>query len=159
MRAGRARRRFLADQADAAAGSVEELVTTAAARTGQRVTELDDREPMSADPLASWFIRAYVRATTGTYATCEHLTPAAPQPPRRWDSAIPGLLVCEARCTGPGFDLQLRAQGLLPANCGRCLIAPATLHIRIALAETVLIGRVCAPCMATHSPTRSGDPA
>lgn len=158
MKAGRARRRFLADQADAAAGSVEDLVTTAAARTGQQVTQLDDREPMSADPLASWFIRAFVRATAGTHATCEHLTPASPQP-QRWDSAIPGLLVCEARCTGPGLDLQLRAQGLLPAICSRCFAAPATLHIRIALAETVLVGRVCAPCMATHSPTRSGDPA
>jgi hypothetical protein len=151
----RARRRFIADQAQAAAVDVEHHVTSAAARAGQQLTELDGRAPMSDDPLAAWFIRAYVRMTSGPHATCDHLSDSAPQP-QRWDSAVPRLLVCEARCTGPGFDLQLRAQGHLPARCGRCGTAPATLHVRIALAETIIIGRVCARCMATHSPAGGG---
>jgi len=153
----RARRRFLADQEKAAARDTERGVAAAAARSGQQFTELDEHAPMSDDPLASWFVRAYVKLTSGPHVTCEHLSASAPQP-QRWDSAVPGLLVCEARCAGPGFDLQLRVQGLLPTGCGRCARAVATLYIRIAVAETTIVGRVCAPCMVKYSPdgTRGG---
>lgn len=149
------RRQFLMDQGSAAAEAVTRSVDAAAARAGERVTELDEHAPMNTDPLATWFIRAYVQAAIGTHATCEHLSTSAPQP-QRWDSAVPGLLMCEAHCTGPGFDLQLRAQGLLPARCGRCGVATATLHLRVALAETTIVGRVCARCMAIHSPSAGG---